>query len=1058
MSEKSRCIIIFFIIICLYSYTINAAAQEPLSEQPPAAFSADAGDNNSSTNNITEKITASPPQEITTAPFDTSSLKRVETEIAAFTLQGERRRHKLEIFDLDVLITPEGRRFIPLFRLLDALKLEKTEKEHSIIFQPEAFPEVTIDTQKKEIRINETTAALDFIMAISDISMQRDLFLSPEVISRIFSMELEWDDEAYAFMARTKKMLSIWKRPKRKSLLAIETEELVDKLPEAHGPALPERRKLSLDFVELQARAKFKAVDPNSSKEVKITSLEQTLWGALANGRYKIKLTEPDQTYYKSEFESADDPPVMISWGEWRYTAKNIEAVAGDSNFGLNDLIFPTVGMAGLRINGVSGFNETDHATDTFEPGLSRKFESPLKFEGYAPVGSPVELIVNDRVTDTDEVITSLPSRPGIGMYSFEEVSLAPGSINDIRIEITEPNGVLTVIEKSIFGTSNLLEKGRFAYLTGVGTNRETDEWEAYGTFAGARGFYGISDRLTIGITTAFQERFNDPVESLSDSEDRQYPDSSLHAGAQFGWKPFDNSIFLGDFAWVKGTEGDAENGFEDEIRGQYKDKDRFEDFSFQLNGRFFPGNKIELQGLCFWYGPDFFNGSNRDLRDRQGYVLNTKWSLFSNWSLYAAGGQVWDNVKDDKDETLNIEFQSAKISTGIIPRSKLSVSFDRLVPSWDEDEKNNFFFELRSNPFFGINFTGTYSAGDDLDLDDNDDFFDGLRLPGISLHKSRNTTARIKKNLPWGGSLGLSYRESENNEEASVIHSWKFRKWLPIEIRTELGHDIYEDTIFFENRTEIPLGRSRKTRAGIHSEYDKREWKVEIYFNITEIFSLIGGRPRYISGSRMNPDNGAICGKVFLDRNANAVLDPGEPGVSDLEVLLNNRRSAETDENGNFLYKLPGDAEQVQLNLHPDSIPAIYSCTHGRQKANLKQGEITRVNFGVTPVNVISGYVLSKGAEDEQKSVGGVRVYVLRMGTDEQIAESITANDGSYYLEDIRPGDYTVQIDPETVPFEYVVQTAKGIIVGIAAGDEPKEIQLQDFVIIIAPDNSDLP
>ena len=113
-----------------------------------------------------------------------------------------------------------------------------------------------------------------------------------------------------------------------------------------------------------------------------------------------------------------------------------------------------------------------------------------------------------------------------------------------------------------------------------------------------------------------------------------------------------------------------------------------------------------------------------------------------------------------------------------------------------------------------------------------------------------------------------------------------------------------------------------------------------------------------------------------------------------------------------------------------------------------MRKGEITRTNFGVTPVNVITGYVLSKDIENKLKPVGGVRIYVSPTDTDEQIAESITANDGSYYLEDIRPGEYTIQMDPETVPPQFVIKFESRMI-SIAPDDEPQELQLSDFICL---------
>lgn len=1047
MSKKKQSVIILFVATCLCFYPVEARLQEPASgSAQPANLD----------ESLVQEAPASYPSENTISDSKTS-LETVETEISAFSLRGKRRRERLEILDLDILITPAGRRFFPLFRLLDALKVEWTEENRQILFQPEGCPEVVLDIQKNEIKVNNVIKPLKLIIAVSDITMEQDIFLLPEVISEIFAIELEWDDEDYAFKASTEMSLHIWKRPKGVSLLGIETEELVAKLPEAHGPALPSRRKLSLDFMELQAQIKYKAVDPNSSGELQISSLEQTLWGAFAKGRYKIKITEPYQTYDGSKFESEEGPPVMVNYGEWRYATENAETVIGDSNFGLNDLIFPTVGMAGLRINGLWGFDETVKDKDPSEFGLRNRFTAPLKFEGYAPVGSHVELIVNDRVVDTDEVIMSLPSMPGTGMYSFEDVILAPGSLNDIRIEITDPDGVVTVIEKSILGASTLLPKGGLASLTGVGTNRDTDEWDARGLFSGGRLFYGITDRFTVGATIAYQEDFFEPVDlDSSDPEDRQYPESSLHAGVQLTWKPSDRSIFLGDFAWAQGNEGEYEEDEDESLED--RDGEQFSDMSFKLDWHYFPAKKVDIEALYFWYGPDFFNGANRDLRDRQGYVLNADWRAFSSLSFDAAGGQVWDNVNDDRDETLSVDFQSAKVTSNIIPRTRFSFLFDRLSPNWDEDPKTLFTAKLRTTPFHGLQLTGSYSTGDDLDLDENDDFLQGLRLPGISLYASRKTEAVIRKTLPWGGSLALSYWETVDRERASVIHTDRFDMWIPVEMRTEVGYNIDKSTMFFENRTEIPLGGSRRSRMGMIAKFDREEWKVEFYINVTELFSFIGGHPRHISSSRrINPDMGAICGKVFLDRNANAVLDPEETGVADVEVLLNNRRSVDTDENGYFIHSLPGNARQVQMNLNPDTIPAIYSCTHGRQKANLRKSEITRIDFGVTPVNIITGYVLSGGGEDEAEPVSGVLVYLTPAGSDDLVAESVTADDGSYYLEDVRPGKYTFMVDAKTIPFDSVIKEMHRII-EILPADEPQEIQLQDIIFVPAEGKGDEP
>ena len=343
-----------------------------------------------------------------------------EMDIGAFILKGKKIKHRLEIPDLDVLITSHGNRFVPLFRLLEKMKVKKTEENGRVTFQPDGSTPVIIDMEKKEMIMNETTLSVPLIVARADIAMMTDIFLPPSAISKIFSMEVQWDPDAYAFMARTEKMLAIWKRPERKSLLAVETEELVEKLPKLHDAAHPRRQLLSLDFAEVNGQLKYKAVDPFNQGDMVFDSLEQSIWGAFARGRYKFRLSEPTQTYDGTKIESADGPGLMMDWGEWRYARKNTEAVVGDSNFGLNDLIFPTIGMSGLRFNGVGGIDESKMDGDKSDFGTQSKFDAPIRFQGYAPVGSTVELYVNDRRVETEEVKISLPNQPGTGLYRLK--------------------------------------------------------------------------------------------------------------------------------------------------------------------------------------------------------------------------------------------------------------------------------------------------------------------------------------------------------------------------------------------------------------------------------------------------------------------------------------------------------------------------------------------------------------------------------------------------------------------------------------------------------------
>ncbi len=962
-------------------------------------------------------------------------------EVAAFTLRGKQSRQNLTIPDLEIMVTEDEKRYFPLFRLLTALNLEKSEEGPFIIFQPEGSPPIVIDLQKKTIGEKNAGQPVNFIDAVSDISQERDIFLPPEVISQLFFMDLKWNDMEYAFNAATEKSLTIWKREEGTSLLSIKTTEILAKLPEAHPPASPMPSKFSLDFMELKAQARYRVIDPNISEELNINSLEQTFWGSLMDGRYKVRIREPSLNWNSDGTEFNDDPPIMLDWAQWRYRSEATEIVAGDSVFGLNHLVFPTLKMTGIRFNGIWGLDEKT-LSDRSGFGKRNIFVPPQTYSGSAPVGSTVELILNDRVIETTKVLTSLPTRPGTGMYRFEEISLAPGSLNDLIIRITEPNGEITVIEKSILGSSTLLPQGNMAFLSGLGTNRDTVEWESRGTYLGGRVLYGLNDRLTLGSTLAYQKNFFKPATLFtSNSYERPYPDSSLHTGAQFSWQPLAHSILSGYASWVQGEEGYGQGSFSD--------------FAYSLEYELFPWQTANLNMLYFWYGPDFFNGSNRNLRDRKGYVINPEWRIHPKWRLESAFGEVKSNVNGDQTETLSANFQNMTLSSSIIPQTTVIFSYDRLAPKWDEATKNLVSIGFRSRPFSGFSFSGTYATGDDLSLDDNRQFFQGLSLPGISLHGSHSTSAGISKRLPVGGSVSLNYSKTDTREKVLLGHTNIFDFKIPVEVRTELGYQYDTDSYSFRNFTEIPLNASGKSRLGIRTQLDQEEWRVELSLTFNEIFSFLGRSPRRITDRRrINPENGIVFGRVYLDRNANAIFDEGEQGLDGIPVFLNNRSRIKTNEKGRFIYSVSGKSKELQLNLKPDDIPAIYSCTHGQQKVRCREGEITEVNFGLTPLNIVQGYVGKIGKENEPNYIPGIKVKITSASGKNFKADSVTASDGSYYLEDIRPGKYTIQLAPETIPpglkFEERIRTIQ-----IEPSEDPQEIKVPDFMASLESEES---
>jgi len=933
----------------------------------------------------------------------------VETEVAGFYLQGKRARDRLVVYDFDVVVIGQ-KRYLPLVRMLGLLDVGFEQDEEKLHFQPDGSAPMVLDTKSRRLRIDVREQDVEMVFAISDVTGKNDIFLPPEVIAGIFSFEINWDDSQYAFLADTDKTLGIWKRQHFPSILGIQTEDVSETLPQLHGTARPRTPNLSLDFLEVRGRVKYRPVDRDLNDTAIVDSLEQTLWGGLAGGNYKLRLSQPYYMYYDSEWTRSDHPGLMVDWGEWRYNTAQAELVAGDSVFGLNDLSFSTLRMTGVRFNGLFGVDGAARRMDASQRGYRSVFAAPQVIEGYAPVGSRAELYVNDRLVDTDEVVSSLPDRPGTGMYRFEAFALSPGSMNTIRIEVTDPDGVVTITERNIMGAAAILPRGGMAFLGAAGTRRELDEWTSEGIFTGGRFFYGVTDNLTLGATMAWQEDFFSPAfVSAINPDDRQYPESSLHGATQFSWRLFDRSFLKGDVAWV---DQESEGG------GAAQDN-----MAWTMDWRGFPikGKDVEVGSYYFRYGPEFFDGRNRNLFDREGYVVNAGMYTFPGWRFSAAGGQAWDNLEGERQETLTVNFQNARVESRVLPATTLSFYYDRLDPDWDEPARDLYTAGLRTRLPYRLSFEGLVSAGDDLRFTQNPDFLTGLRLPGISRFGSERTSLLLRWGLPWRtGSVALSYWDSGYRERASVLYVDRLSWWIPLETRTELGYDIDIEDWFFENRTEVPLGKARRSRLGFQGRYENGDWRVETYVSINEMFSRLGGRTSYVPSRRIRPESRILYGRVFLDINGNGVPDPGEPGIEGITVIFNNQREAVTDKNGIFRFPVSDEFEKARVNLKPRDIPAIYVCTHGVQDAAFKEGRSTRVDFGLSPAHAAGGRVAGADRDGALRYLSGIRVYATHRDTGEIRADSITADDGSYYLENLLPGRYDITIDESSIPAGY--------------------------------------
>ncbi len=980
-----------------------------------------------------------------------SSLSLAEMEISAFFLQGKKNSDRLEILDFGILSQPDDSRLLPLFKLIESLEIKWEFIDNRIVFTPDKSSRVIIDPANKLIIIDEIEKKSFIKKAISDISNRPDLYLLPETIAKIFSFQIHWDNDQYAFVANTQFSLDIWKQPEFKSALTVQTKHILEKLPEAHGVAFSDKKKYSLDFVTVAGSVNYNVYNNSNSSTLLFSPLRQTLYGGFLGGKYKFDITEP----INEESDNTEQDFVTLDTFDWRYLSDTTMSVIGDLQIGLHEQIYPSVSFYGVKVNGLIGLGKDKLKISKNKLKASNFFAGSQVFEGIAPLGSTVELFINNYLIETQEVQVDEDLQSPNGLYRFENIYLSPGTLNNIRIVIHYPDGEKNVIEKSILGSDDLVSKNVLAYLVAAGTSRENNILDSKGVFSGGRFFYGLSQNCTIGTSLAYQENFFSQVEETNffkndiqfqevdipstgeeyteikqETDHESYPISTLNMGINLTWKPSDQSLFNFDFSWAQ------------------QEKDVIID-DYALNFHFIhkPDDNSIIQTNVFRIEPNYFNGVNLDYKDMQGASLFSSLRFPDLFKIKASCAYVSDNVMNERDDTLALKIMQGEIQFSILPRNNLYLDLQYRDASWNETPLSLATFKFTNSFWKNFRIDGSYSIGDDVFLQENQSLLNVLNIP--SSPNSKENSLEINAHIPRKGDVKFKYLEQIGSSTFSLAYSDILQDFFNTSFSTEFGYQLESEQFLFKSNIFIPLKNSRRSKLLLETSYNDDEWKIGLSIILNETFSYLGGKINHInSQDRIQPEGINVYGKVFLDSNGNAVLDSEEKGVENIKVLFSgNRRVAFSKSNGNFILPITDSTTEGTVFLAPHSIPAIYSITHGKQIVHLSPGEMTKVNFGLTPLHSVTGIILTLDEGITNQPIGGVQVNINSKDTGKQLGNSITAYDGSYYLSDLRPGKYTLTIDSDSVPLEYSSDIPIQFI-EVFPLDEPQELSIPDIIL----------
>jgi hypothetical protein len=154
----------------------------------------------------------------------------------------------------------------------------------------------------------------------------------------------------------------------------------------------------------------------------------------------------------------------------------------------------------------------------------------------------------------------------------------------------------------------------------------------------------------------------------------------------------------------------------------------------------------------------------------------------------------------------------------------------------------------------------------------------------------------------------------------------------------------------------------------------------------------------------------GGILGHVYgTDANGNPLP------LSDVRLRVDGGAYSQTDSSG--AYGFGGlSAGQHEVAVIPQSIPATadFAPADLLQKVTVADGRYATLDFHAQVLGSIAGSIVFAKDMDKQAGLAVINAYVVAEPGEHA---AIDQDDGSFIIDNLQAGDYTISVDPETIP-----------------------------------------
>ncbi|MEO1731979.1 MAG: carboxypeptidase-like regulatory domain-containing protein, partial [Pseudomonadota bacterium] len=157
---------------------------------------------------------------------------------------------------------------------------------------------------------------------------------------------------------------------------------------------------------------------------------------------------------------------------------------------------------------------------------------------------------------------------------------------------------------------------------------------------------------------------------------------------------------------------------------------------------------------------------------------------------------------------------------------------------------------------------------------------------------------------------------------------------------------------------------------------------------------------------------SGASSVRAFQDMNGDRVFNDGDVPLDGVDFIASNNTFT-TDQNGMARLTQIGNGNRASIQVDPSTFPDILMAPVERGVEIVpRAGRFHVMDFPIVALSEVEGTVTFKGEEND-RGVSGLRLQLLDVSG--KVAATVRSErDGYFFFEQIKPGAYTLRIEPK--------------------------------------------